>query len=70
MRSALASGLKPQEAAQKAGIPPFKSRDMAVAADAVGGKGHAGKEFGRLAITGEHEGDCGGGVFPIGAVCL
>lgn len=29
MRDALASGLKPQEAAQKAGVPPFKARDLA-----------------------------------------
>jgi DNA polymerase III subunit delta len=29
MRSALASGLRPQEAAQKAGAPPFKARDLA-----------------------------------------
>ncbi len=32
MRSALASGLKPQEAAQKAGAPPFKARDLTAAA--------------------------------------
>jgi DNA polymerase-3 subunit delta len=32
MRDALASGLKPQEAAQKAGVPPFKARDLAAAA--------------------------------------
>jgi len=29
MRSALQSGLRPQEAAQKAGAPPFKARDLA-----------------------------------------
>jgi DNA polymerase-3 subunit delta len=29
MRDALASGLKPQEGAQKAGVPPFKARDFA-----------------------------------------
>ncbi|MET0339564.1 MAG: DNA polymerase III subunit delta [Polyangiales bacterium] len=32
MRSALRSGLKPQEAAQKAGAPGFKARDLAVSA--------------------------------------
>jgi DNA polymerase-3 subunit delta len=32
MRSALKSGLKPQEAAQKAGAPPFKARDLAASA--------------------------------------
>jgi DNA polymerase III subunit delta len=32
MRSALHRGLKPQEAAQKAGAPPFKARDLAVSA--------------------------------------
>lgn len=32
MRGALASGLKPQEAAQKAGAPPFKARDLTAAA--------------------------------------
>ncbi len=32
MRSALAGGLRPQEAAQKAGAPPFKARDLAAAA--------------------------------------
>jgi DNA polymerase-3 subunit delta len=32
MRDGLAKGLQPQEAAQKAGIPPFKARDMAVSA--------------------------------------
>lgn len=32
MRDALKSGLGPQEAAQKAGVPPFKARDMAASA--------------------------------------
>ena len=32
VRSALRSGLKPQEAAQKAGAPPFKARDLASSA--------------------------------------
>jgi DNA polymerase-3 subunit delta len=32
MRDALKSGLGPQEAAQKAGVPPFKARDMAQSA--------------------------------------
>jgi len=32
MRDALKSGLGPQEAAQKAGVPPFKARDMASSA--------------------------------------
>jgi len=32
MRSALASGLQPREAAQRAGAPPFKARDLARAA--------------------------------------
>jgi DNA polymerase-3 subunit delta len=32
MRDALASGLRPQEAAQKAGAPPFKARDLQIAA--------------------------------------
>jgi DNA polymerase-3 subunit delta len=32
MRDALKTGLGPQEAAQKAGVPPFKARDMAASA--------------------------------------
>ncbi len=32
MRDALASGLRPQDAATKAGAPPFKARDLALAA--------------------------------------